>query len=188
LALPNGEGINLRAHSLGVDPYVSWKSAPRVATITLSSLPECFTDAKDEWTLPIPRSGTWGGELAVPSITIDSHFRGFTPLNFVDDIDHKIEQVSIPSPECISSDWCSCIAITGLSSHPFGTWKDRGGQHMWLRDCLPQDLQGARVLLYGYDTNLLESQSFQGIYDAAITFRTNLRSIRNTRKVSAPTE
>ena len=56
---------------------------------------------------------------------------------------------------------------------------------MWLRDCLPQDLQGARILLYGYDTSLLGSQSFQGIYDTAITFTMNLRSIRKTSKVSA---
>jgi hypothetical protein len=55
---------------------------------------------------------------------------------------------------------------------------------MWLRDSLPDDLQGARMLLYGYDTNLLQSDSFQDIDDIAGTFRTNIRSIRRSHKVS----
>jgi hypothetical protein len=78
----------------------------------------------------------------------------------------------------------SCIAITGLSSHPFGSWKERGGQFMWLRDSLPQDLHGARILLFGYDTSLLQSQAFQGIDDIAVEFSRNIRSVRQNSKVS----
>jgi hypothetical protein len=54
---------------------------------------------------------------------------------------------------------------------------------MWLRDSLPQDLQGARVLLYGYDTNLVQSQTFQDIDDIAVTFSRSIRSIRGRREV-----
>jgi hypothetical protein len=42
---------------------------------------------------------------------------------------------------------------------------------MWLRDSLPADLPGVQVLLYGYDTRLLESHSFQGIKDIARRLR-----------------
>lgn len=38
---------------------------------------------------------------------------------------------------------------------------------MWVRDSLPKDLQGTRTILYGYDTKLHESNSFQGLRDLA---------------------
>lgn len=49
---------------------------------------------------------------------------------------------------------------------------------MWLRDSLPQDLDGARVLLYGYNTSLNQSQTFQNIDDIAVAFSEGIRSIR----------
>ena len=49
---------------------------------------KCFTDVRGEWTLPIPRSQVG---LAASSVTIDNHFRGFTPLNSIDDADYKVE-------------------------------------------------------------------------------------------------
>ena len=79
--------------------------------------------------------------------------------------------------------FCSCIAISGLGSHPFGSWKERDGQHMWLRDCLPDDLEGVRVLLYGYNTDLLDSQSFQDIDHIAANFAASINSIRQSYMV-----
>ena len=69
----------------------------------------------------------------------------------------------------------SCIAISGLGGHAFGSWKDRNSHYMWLRDALPHDLPGARVLTYGYDTRLAESSNFQNLEDIALTFRASLR-------------
>jgi len=57
---------------------------------------------------------------------------------------------------------------------------------MWLRDSLPKDLKGARVLLYGYDTSLLDSQTFQSIDDIAIAFCERIRGIRTNENVSEP--
>jgi hypothetical protein len=54
---------------------------------------------------------------------------------------------------------------------------------MWLRDSLPHDLKGARGLLYGYNTDLLQSQSFQNIDDIAVAFSRCIRSVRG-HKVS----
>ena len=49
---------------------------------------------------------------------------------------------------------------------------------MWLRDSLPQHLAGAkvqaRVFIYGYDSRLIESDSFQEISDLGAEFKNKL--------------
>ena len=84
--------------------------------------------------------------------------------------------------------WCSCIAISGLASHPFGSWKSRNDQShfMWLRDGLPQDLPSIRTLLYGYDTQLGMSRSFQTIDDIAIAFAITLHRIGRSSPSARP--
>ena len=52
---------------------------------------------------------------------------------------------------------------------------------MWLRDSLPNDLPGLRVLLFGYNTNLLDSHSFQTIEDIASKLRTSIRALTNSQ-------
>ena len=80
----------------------------------------------------------------------------------------------------------SCIAISGLGSHAFGSWKHRDSQYMWLRDCLPHQLPGARVLIYGYDTKLAGSQSFQNIADLASKFRASLKVALGSNEHNRP--
>jgi hypothetical protein len=48
---------------------------------------------------------------------------------------------------------------------------------MWLRDSLPSDLPGARVMLYGYDTELHNSHTFQDLEALASTFRLDLQAL-----------
>jgi hypothetical protein len=45
---------------------------------------------------------------------------------------------------------------------------------MWLRDHLPHAVKGSRSILYGYDTSLLDSESFQVIEDVARAFLNTL--------------
>ncbi|KAF8849682.1 hypothetical protein BDZ45DRAFT_555301, partial [Acephala macrosclerotiorum] len=71
----------------------------------------------------------------------------------------------------------SCIAISGLGGHAFGSFKDRAGPYMWLRDSLPSDLPGARVILYGYDTQLHGSHTFQDLEAMASNFRSDLATL-----------
>lgn len=59
---------------------------------------------------------------------------------------------------------------------------------MWLRDGLPHDLKGARVLAYGYNTNLLRSQAFQRVDDIAIAFCKSIRSVRRRGNVGIPAD
>jgi hypothetical protein len=55
---------------------------------------------------------------------------------------------------------------------------------MWLRDSLPYDLPGVRILTYGYDSHLSGSQSFQGMEALATEFRTHIAAIRKATNVS----
>lgn len=78
----------------------------------------------------------------------------------------------------------SIIAISGLGGHAFGSFKERGGEHMWLRDALPYDLNGnisrigvARVMVYGYDSSLPLSKSFQGLDDLARSLYNSLKNV-----------
>ena len=57
---------------------------------------------------------------------------------------------------------------------------------MWLRDSLPQDLENAQVYLYGYDSHLSNSQSFQGIVALATTLRQRLQRLRISEQKERP--
>ena len=76
----------------------------------------------------------------------------------------------------------SCVAISGLASHPFGSWKYRepGSSFMWLRDQLPKDVPKLRSLIYGYDTRLFKSRSFQDLDDIARSFIASLKELRRS--------
>ena len=57
---------------------------------------------------------------------------------------------------------------------------------MWLRDFLPRDLPIIRTIIYGYDTALLDSDSFQTVDDIAISFIVKLRSIGQSSRSAKP--
>lgn len=102
------------------------------------------------------------GQFRTLDLEIDSSFLGLTPLNVVDESE---------------TDQIDCIAVSGLSSHPFGSWKERGGSFMWLVDGGPDVWpSNVRRFLWGYDTSLIGSESFQDIMDIggnlAVTLRT----------------
>ena len=93
----------------------------------------------------------------------DKDFYGFTPLHTPEgDIEADI------------------IALTGLAGHAFGSWAV--SPHMWLRDFLPNDLPRARILLYGYDSNLAGSQSRNILADLSNNFVVKLHTMRSLSK------
>jgi predicted glycosyl hydrolase (DUF1957 family) len=47
---------------------------------------------------------------------------------------------------------------------------------MWLRDALPDDLADTNVLIYGYDSSLAGSTSFEDLEALASTFRIALQT------------
>lgn len=48
---------------------------------------------------------------------------------------------------------------------------------MWLRDGIPHDLPGIRSIIYGYDSPVPKSNSFQRPHDIAARFVNRLRSV-----------
>ncbi|KAL7910421.1 ankyrin repeat-containing domain protein [Trichoderma velutinum] len=109
-------------------------------------------------------SGQFGGPR---NLTLDRDFFGITSL-------------FVPSPQTHKVD---IIAISGLGGHAFGSFKERGGEHMWLRDSLPYDITGesgehiARIMVYGYESSLPKSDSFQNIEDLGTTLHSDLRTL-----------
>jgi hypothetical protein len=71
------------------------------------------------------------------------------------------------------------MAISGLASHPLGSWMQRSSTYdfVWLRDRLPKDMPSIRPIIYGYDAKLVKSESVQTIEDLASSFIASLRSI-----------
>lgn len=59
----------------------------------------------------------------------------------------------------------SVIAVSGLNSHALGSWRSPEDSDVWLRDYLPRDVGGIRVLLYGYSSTLVDSISKDSIVD-----------------------
>lgn len=51
---------------------------------------------------------------------------------------------------------------------------------MWLRDALPLDFPNARILIYGYNTGLVRSSSFQNLTDLGRGLQVDMKGIRVT--------
>jgi hypothetical protein len=49
---------------------------------------------------------------------------------------------------------------------------------MWLRDSLPQDFKNARVLVYGYDSHINGSTSFQTLESLATSLRNHVEGMK----------
>ncbi|OBT86873.1 hypothetical protein VE02_03833 [Pseudogymnoascus sp. 03VT05] len=94
-------------------------------------------------------------------LTIDDHFDGPTVLSSPLPSDHEVD----------------CLAISGLGGHAFGSFKEKDGSYMWLCDDLPYHLATARIIIYGYESQLHGSQSFQGLEALASNLRALLRDI-----------
>ncbi|ETS74270.1 hypothetical protein PFICI_14136 [Pestalotiopsis fici W106-1] len=158
--------IDVQSLARSTDPWVLSKTATLQFNETLT-IQEVLKENKkgnitksgDEWKVRV--------ENLKDSLVLDSHFRGLTPLS-----DPKVHDAD-------------CIAISGLSSHPFGSWQPKGASKtfMWIRDALPKSLPSIRPIIYGYDTTLVNSNSFQSILDLAL----NLLSLLKANGWNSPT-
>ncbi|KAF1953686.1 hypothetical protein CC80DRAFT_537276 [Byssothecium circinans] len=151
-----------------------------VATVSFLELPSALeSKTLDEWSFEFSPDISVRDASDPPIVEgrnvlyllIDTHFRGFTPLN------------SVKSP---SEHKMDIIAVSGFGGHAFGSFKQKGGQYMWLRDSLPGDLKGARIIVYGHDSRLLDSASFQNISAIAGQLCSGLRSIRSFESGTSP--
>ena len=77
----------------------------------------------------------------------------------------------------------SIIAVTGLAGHAYGSWA-HSDQKMWLRDYLPKDVPNARVLTYGYPSQLQGNMSRSILSDYSDSFARQLLDMRASARVS----
>jgi len=54
---------------------------------------------------------------------------------------------------------------------------------MWLRDSLPDDFPDLRIFIYGYESGLQGSNSFQNLRDVGESFRDSLRDLTGPQNV-----
>ncbi|GFF32144.1 isoform Er14 of ankyrin-1 [Aspergillus udagawae] len=155
-----GPGASVAVHSLAINPV---ERNSKVATLSFHTLPVCLSDgSKDQWKFALPSDGDEDIVNTRHTLILDTHFSGFTPLQ------HSGE----------GSCDVDVIAISGLGGHAFGSFKERGGSFMWLRDALPLDFPNARILIYGYDTRLIRSSSFQNLTDLGRALQIDMKGIR----------
>ena len=74
------------------------------------------------------------------------------------------EDLSIVFRHCAKLHWHSIIAVHGLNGHAYGTWAHHeegksGSESMWLRDFIPEKVPKARILVHGYNSALLGSNT-----------------------------
>lgn len=86
----------------------------------------------------------------------------------------------------------SVVAVHGLNrldkeDHAFATWTASNGA-MWLRDdgFLKAALPNARVLLFGYNSNIAFGTSTGGVYEQAENLLNRLEALRSVRRFSCP--
>lgn len=153
------DAIHIQSLARALDP---WENLPtKTATLTFAILPSVVKiQTEREWKIDAGLDG---------SFILDTHFLGLTPLNGVEAHDFRYVPRNFWSRFLTSR---SCIAISGLASHPFGSWQPKSHERewMWIRDALPRALPTARAVLFGYDTALVKSNSFQTITDVASFF------------------
>ncbi|KAJ4856068.1 ankyrin repeats (3 copies) domain-containing protein [Trichoderma breve] len=155
-------GANVVVHSLAISPI---EKISKVATLSFHTLPNCLSDcSRNEWVFNLPADETSeeDGFSRRKSLVFDTHFSGFTPLQHTKNDDCYVD----------------VIAISGLGGHAFGSFKERHGSFMWLRDALPIDVPGARILIYGYDTRLIRSRSFQNLTDLGKALQIDIKGVR----------
>ncbi|KAF9011454.1 hypothetical protein BDZ89DRAFT_1077817 [Hymenopellis radicata] len=108
--------------------------------------------------LALPRAERHLNEV---DVTIDDDFNGFTTLAEGSQID--------------------IVALHGLNGHAFRSWEfhgENGENFMWLRDSLPEQLPGARIMTYGYNANVLSDVSTGRLRTFAETFLERLYQVR----------
>jgi protein SERAC1 len=104
--------------------------------------------------------------LQTVRLAIDQHFNGITVLCALSTSEHQID----------------VVAVSGLGSHPFGSFVHKGDGHMWLSNSLPQDMPMARVMIYAYKSGLQGSNSFAHLGDLASSLQITVYQLLRSEK------
>ncbi|QYT04741.1 hypothetical protein H0G86_011644 [Trichoderma simmonsii] len=132
-------------------------------------------DFRSDYQLPskfsLPTDSSQHVEPHICTLVLDHDFLGITSLFTPSQQGHEVD----------------IIAISGLGGHAFGSFKERGGEHMWLRDALSHGITSdsgeriARIMVYGYESSLPNSDSFQNLEDLGTALHSDLRALISYR-------
>ena len=77
--------------------------------------------------------------------------------------------------------------MSGLGGHAYGSFRSKvaSSDYMWLRDSLPTDMPFARVTIYGYNSKVVGSLSWQSIDHLAKRFCADLKRLCKVQMGSA---
>ncbi|KAF4992907.1 hypothetical protein FGRMN_6850 [Fusarium graminum] len=133
----------------------------KIATISFPAIPESLSNRSGtEWSFPLPD----GDDIDLSRyLVFDTHFVGFTPFQRSSDEDCNID----------------VVVVCGLGGHALGSFKEKNGRFVWIRDALPSKIPHARILTYGYNTQLADSRSFQNLTDLGRALKIDLEGIHN---------
>ncbi|CZR43810.1 uncharacterized protein FPRO_07273 [Fusarium proliferatum ET1] len=70
------------------------------------------------------------------------------------------------------------VAVHGLGGHPVRTWQHAETRASWLQDFIPQDIENARVISYGYSSVVAFSKSTAGVDEFARDLLERLKAVR----------
>lgn len=118
---------------------------------------------------------------------IDTGFFGITPLYEAEDA--EIEYENPYRTRETQANMCSIIAVHGLGSHAIGGFKSKGTSHVWLRDSLPHDIPNSRILLYGYDSSIMNKDhkiSISGLGKTSLNAYKTFRKDTKVCEISLP--
>lgn len=149
---------DVNVHTLSRD----LRADDKVATVRFGNLPLqlCTIAARCQLTIKIhvdpgnrPVGSNWEDvSTRTVEVSIDEHFDGITVLN---------------SPVTDEKHLVDVLAVSGLGSHPFGSFVHKENGNMWLTSNLPRDMPNARVMIFGYESGLQDSNSLVQLDDLA---------------------
>lgn len=168
---PNDEQVDVAVKSLATEA----QGRRQVATINFRRIPTELLSGH-EWTLENGDFAEIGPQRSRPW-TVDDHFHGLTVLYSPPAEVHAVEYATLflfLSP----AKYPSIVAISGLGSHAYGSFKEKGGKHMWLSDSLPYDISPARIAIYGYSSGLENSTSVQTLDDLGNSLQKSIQTLK----------
>ncbi|KAF8248450.1 hypothetical protein K440DRAFT_254380 [Wilcoxina mikolae CBS 423.85] len=137
----------------------------KTALVTTSENLEFFQHIGDDKSehIKILDDSTNGKDQTEVYLEVDCHFYDLTPLN-------------TPEGDIVAD----VVAVTGLAGHAFGSWRHRETRQMWLKDFVPQEVKGVRIMTFGYNSKLIGNTVDNQFLDYRSRFVQMLLSARRT--------
>ncbi|KAM0308543.1 hypothetical protein ACHAO8_009909 [Botrytis cinerea] len=100
-------------------------------------------------------------------------------LKFANGFPYPIDETFLGITPIFDSDKASVdiVCIPGLGGHAIGSFKAKSNDYVWIRDFLPQNIITARILVYGYNTSITDTNSKYSISELARDFLDSIKAL-----------